>query len=752
MAHLLRGKQAGIQNDLSAGINSDFFAIDDLARYGINSQISTLAYDPVQSLLAVGTRSTQFGAGQIYIFGRKRIQVIFQLPRPGASVQTLQFCADKLICLDSKHDISVYSLEAKRLLASHSPPGAVTVLCSDPMLDYALLGMQTGEILAYDLDRETLTPFRIPSQWAEFEPRARASPVVSVQFQPRDIGTLLIGYNHGAAIYSIKQNKSLKFYSYEVPPGAPGGDGEPSMIRSLRRPKLTQAMWHPTGTFVMTGHEDSSLVFWDVIKDGRMLAARTRTDTNVATPGASSGVANSTATFAVKEPILRIAWCANGQDPDDTGILIAGGASTQDPTKGLCFLELGRTPIYNTSSWEVLGAHFESPKRQRILPTPPGAEVVDFCMIPRSSPHFAGAHDPIAVIALLPSGELLTLSFPSGIPISPTNQLHPSLTFVHPLIKRVNVAQMERTRWLGMTETRQQGPPILKGGAEATHPLKRHETRNIAQTVHADGTIRLFDVGHGDEVENEKVLQVDVGRAVGHYDNLVITQTSLAGASGELAVGLRSGELAVFRWGRNRNAGRDPPHMRTVNAGSLVNVSDQVEPSLTEGLIPFTMLDQASGPVTAVKMSEIGFVAAGFEGGGVVVVDLRGPAVIYNASVHEFSKGEKRGSLRRRGSSTAAAKKAEWATALEFSILTLEGEEWSSICLHVGTSAGHLATFKIVPDPSGRHAVQYAGSTNLDDRVMHIAPINAGSGKPATASQTAMASLRYVRLGETMRM
>lgn len=43
MAGFLRGKQAGIQNDLSAGILPDLFAPDDQARYGINSQIGYVA-------------------------------------------------------------------------------------------------------------------------------------------------------------------------------------------------------------------------------------------------------------------------------------------------------------------------------------------------------------------------------------------------------------------------------------------------------------------------------------------------------------------------------------------------------------------------------------------------------------------------------------------------------------------------------------------------------------------------------------
>ncbi|KAF2766972.1 hypothetical protein EJ03DRAFT_376561 [Teratosphaeria nubilosa] len=741
MAHLLRGKQAGIQNDLSLGLTPDLFNVDDLSRYGISSQICALVYDPVQSLLAVGTKHSQFGPAQVYVFGRNRIQAVFPIPARGGSVSTLQFCADKLVCLDSKHDISIYSLELKNVLASYSPPGQVSILCTDPMLDYALLGMQTGEIVAFDMDRETMAPFKIPNLWKEVEPKAKMSTVISLQFHPRDIGTLVIGYMHGAVIYSFKQAKSLRHFVYEVPRGAPGGDADPAGLNVIRRPRLSQAVWHPTGTFIMTGYEDSSIVFWDTFKDGRILMARTLTDTNIATPGAVTGNPSiGSGTMAVKEPLFKLAWCAN-QDPEDTAILIAGGQSTQSPTKGLTLFEMGRTPVYTTSTWDVLVKYFDEPKRQRILPTPPGAEVVNFCLIPRTSPHFAGAHDPIAVIALLSSGELLTLSFPSGMPISPTNQLHPSLSFVHPFIKRIVVAQSERERWLGLTERRNQGPLICKGGAETPRSMRRHENRNIVQTVHADGTIRLWDVGHNDELENDKVLQVDVARAVGHFDNVEVTATSFSPPSAELAVGLHSGEVVIFKWGVNRHAGREPAASGPNRPGALTSIIDRVEASLSEGFVPLTLLDQQDGPVTAIRMSEVGFVAAGFEGGSIAIIDLRGPAVIYTASVADFNKGQHKSSLRRRASSGAAGK-PEWATQLEFSVMQLEGEDYSSILLHVGTNLGHVASFKILPDPSGRYTVQYAGSVSLDNRVMSISPMNADTGAPARASQHAVGGLR----------
>ena len=314
------------------------------------------------------------------------------------------------------------------------------------------------------------------------------------------------------------------------------------------------------------------------------------------------------------------------------------------------------------------------------------------------------------------------------------------MTLIQPFIKRLSIAPMNRTRWLGMTETRQTGPETLKGGVEGLRPTRRHEIRNILQTIHGDGCVRLWDVGHGDDIENEKILQVDVARALGHFENVEVTQTSLAGASGELAVGLRSGELVVFRWGRNRNAGREPPPARGNAPQQLTNVTDRIESSLTEGLVPFTLLDQQDGPVTALKMSEVGFVAAGFEGGSLAVIDLRGPAIIFTGSVRDLSRSEKRGSLRGRGSSDAT--KPEWPTQIEFSVMKLEHKDWSSINLHVGTNQGNLATFEIVPDPSGRYAVQYSGSVHLESKVTHIFPINAETGRHALATQNGLASLR----------
>lgn len=144
MAHFLRAKQAGIDRDFSTNVHSDLFAIDDIGRLGISSQISQLAYDPVQSLLAVGTRSTKYGPGQLYVFGQNRIDASFRLQGDGASVSHIQFCNDRVVVLDSRNDLSILSLPEKRWTGSYSPPGNATAIATDHSLDYVIVGLQNG--------------------------------------------------------------------------------------------------------------------------------------------------------------------------------------------------------------------------------------------------------------------------------------------------------------------------------------------------------------------------------------------------------------------------------------------------------------------------------------------------------------------------------------------------------------------------------------------------------------------------------
>lgn len=478
-----------------------------------------------------------------------------------------------------------------------------------------------------------------------------------------------MGYPEGAVTFTFKQNMPQKYFEYEVPPGALGGNSEVPH-REVRRPRLTRALWHPNGIFVLTVHDDNSLVFWDS-KDGRKIMARTMQDVNVDEPGNGPDRPMSVSGIsALKDPITQIAWCVK-QNGDDSGLLIAGGRTPSDP-KGLTFMDFGPTPNYQTSTWPMLGSYFESPKQQINIPTPPGAQVVDFCLIPRASPYYAGAHDPIALIGILSSGELITLSFPSGHPITPTNMIHPFLSFVHPFVNKITLTSVDRSAWLGLKEKRAQGPKFLLGGAEGRKSLKRFEDRNIITTAHADGTIRLWDAGNDDEIENGDVIQVDLARAVGRVSNVEVTEMALAPSTGELSVGLKTGEVVIFRWGNNAKYGVEEPAGANSGPGKMTKISHRVDPGLRTGLLPLSLLDMQQGPVTAVQHSHVGFVAAGFEGGSLAIMDLRGPAIIHTTHLKELLKAHKRSSFLKSRSTEDSP--PEWPTCIEFGVMTLDGE------------------------------------------------------------------------------
>jgi hypothetical protein len=103
----------------------------------------------------------------------------------------------------------------------------------------------------------------------------------------------------------------------------------------------------------------------------------------------------------------------------------------------------------------------------------------------------------------------------------------------------------------------------------------------------------------------------------------------------------------------------------------MTNIKGRADPALKEDCCLY-LLEGQSSPVTALKMSDVGFVGVGFEGGSIAVVDLRGPAVIYSAGLSDMTKPNKRGSLRRSDSHKQG--KPEWPTVMEFGVMTLEGD------------------------------------------------------------------------------
>ena len=250
----------------------------------------------------------------------------------------------------------------------HTVRGQVSCIESDLSLDWLFMGLTDGSIDVWDFDRECLAKFSIPNLYrgrsTGGNSKMRILPTVAMALHPKDLGYLLVGYSMGAALFSFKENRAVKFFELEIPAFAKGGDTDPAVMSRPRRPRLTHLAWHPSGTYILTSHEDGCLAFWDARNEAAPLHVRTVDDTHVNIPRGSY-TSREDEVSTIREPIIQIAWCS-ATDPEDTSIVVSGGQLSNLPDKGLTFLDFGVTPT--SLIGDTISNHFARPRKSTNSP------------------------------------------------------------------------------------------------------------------------------------------------------------------------------------------------------------------------------------------------------------------------------------------------------------------------------------------------------------------------------------------------
>lgn len=713
-------------NDASAGISSKMFDICEVSRYGMNGSITTFAFDPIQSLLALATST-----GEIHIYGKQQVEVVFTLDSK-ATIKSIRFVKGVyLVAADSKDVVLIFSLHTKKLLTAFYAPGKITCIDTDPSLDWMLIGLQSGAVIIYDIDRDNLSPIKIENlQKKRFFPQAVLSPVVSIQWNPRDIGSVLISYERVTVVYSLVDNQIKQHFIYELPPFAPGGD--PSVkLDTKRNPKVVQSLYHPNSLHILTVHEDNSLVFWDA-NNGQLIQARTLFDTDVNVPkkfNDPSPVRNS--------QIFKVLWICQA-NPEYTSLLIAGGSS--DPENGchnLTMIDLGGTPMYSVTSYEKMSDYYANPVQQKIFPIPNDASVVNFLPLARKSPYYAGNHDPAIILVLLDDGEIETLLYPSGNLTYKASLFPQSISWVRPTATVSVATSVPKKLWLGMMSSTYNKDYLLKGGAPVKKPLRVHDTRSSLATGHKNGSVRIWDASHG-ELDDSSVFDVNVSHALNKATGISIDRISFASETAELAVSVEAGDVVFFKFQLNKNynpKGDLMDNNMEVNfrrfslndsENILVDISNRAPTNLREGFLPVTAIHAKKGRTSALNNSNVGFVCIAYEDGTVMVVDRRGPAVIYMGNIRKISK-----------------EKSSYVSSVDFSIMEYGDDGYSSILMACGTDVGELIIFKVLPDPSGRFSVQPVDSLKTNDSgpVVSINSYSKDTGRSCAATISAMQDL-----------
>nr|XP_023420615.1 syntaxin-binding protein 5-like [Cavia porcellus] len=240
------GGTAGVlREEIQETLTSEYFQICKTVRHGFPYQPTALAFDPVQKILAIGTRT-----GAIRILGRPGVDCYCQ-HESGAAVLQLQFLVNEgaLVSAGSDDTLHLWNLRQKRPAILHSLKfnRERITYCHLPFQSkWLYVGTERGNTHIVNIESFILSGYVIMWNKAiELSTKTHPGPVVHLSDSPRDEGKLLIGYENGTVVFwDLKSKRAeLRVYYDEA-------------IHSID--------WHHEGKQFMCSHSDGSLTLWNL--------------------------------------------------------------------------------------------------------------------------------------------------------------------------------------------------------------------------------------------------------------------------------------------------------------------------------------------------------------------------------------------------------------------------------------------------------------------------------------------------------
>ncbi|XP_073712235.1 syntaxin-binding protein 5a isoform X2 [Misgurnus anguillicaudatus] len=234
------------ENDLiPETIQSEHFQLCKTVRHGFPYQPSSMAFDPVQKILAIGTQS-----GALRLFGRPGVECYCQ-HESGAAVIQLQFLINEgaLVSALADDSIHLWNLRQKRPAVLHSlkfNKERIT-FCHLPFQSkWLYIGSERGNIHIVNVESFTLSGYTIMWNKAiELSSKAHPGPVVHISDNPMDESKLIIGFESGIVVlWDLKSKRAESRYTYD------------EAIHSVA--------WHHEGKQFICSHSDGTLTIWNI--------------------------------------------------------------------------------------------------------------------------------------------------------------------------------------------------------------------------------------------------------------------------------------------------------------------------------------------------------------------------------------------------------------------------------------------------------------------------------------------------------
>ncbi|KAJ6429271.1 hypothetical protein OIU84_020824 [Salix udensis] len=317
--------------------------------YGIPSTASVLAFDHIQSLLAIGTLD-----GRIKVIGGNNIEGLLVSPKQ-LPFKYLEFLQNQgfLVSVSSENEIQVWDLEQRRIASTLQWESNITAFSVIFASSYMYVGDEHGMVyvLKYDAEEVKLVPmpYHVPADLAEdafgtSSPKNRS--VVGVLPQPSSQGIkVLIAYEDGLMILwdvsedkvvQVKGNKDIDL-KCEITADSHKEIGhklsdDRSDYESLVK-EIAALCWASTdGSVLAVGYVDGDILLWN-------LSSTTATNKHAA-KSSNNVVKLQLSTGDRRLPVIVLHWSSHGPHNECCGHLFIYGGDAIGSEEVLTILSL----------------------------------------------------------------------------------------------------------------------------------------------------------------------------------------------------------------------------------------------------------------------------------------------------------------------------------------------------------------------------------------------------------------------------
>ncbi|XP_077270227.1 syntaxin-binding protein tomosyn isoform X7 [Temnothorax americanus] len=229
--------------EIVENLKPEHFQVKKTFRHGFPHQPTALAFDPIQRLLAIGTKS-----GSLRILGRPGVDAHVK-HEECAAVLRLQFLINEgaLVSVTEDDTLHLWNFRQKIPQVVHSlkfQRDRITCIHLPLQSKWLYIGTDRGNVHILHIESFVLSGYIINWNKAiEVSRKTHPGAVVHLSDNPLDLSKMLIGFSTGQIVLWDLKTKTVEY-------------------RCQTDDLLTSISWHHEGKQFMCSHSDGSLTTW----------------------------------------------------------------------------------------------------------------------------------------------------------------------------------------------------------------------------------------------------------------------------------------------------------------------------------------------------------------------------------------------------------------------------------------------------------------------------------------------------------